>query len=139
MCPGTEIVPFGSVLYGCYLLDILDVWDILDVLLGCLCVDVIVNIWMFIYGCYVWMCKMCKCAKRAKCDYVQNVQNVKNYTNTKNYIVSVIIKCAKCLDVWVGVLGHWQCKIWLKKKSLITFCIFSYDTNNVIFFYSFYY
>ena len=35
MCPGTEIVPFGSVLYGCYLLDILDVWDILDVLLGC--------------------------------------------------------------------------------------------------------
>ena len=25
--------------------------------------DVIVNIWMFIYGCYVWMCK---CAKRAE-------------------------------------------------------------------------
>ena len=69
LCLGAEIVPFGSVIYGCYLdvlLDILDVWDILDVLLGCLCVDVIGNIWMLIYGCYVWMCKICKCAKRAK-------------------------------------------------------------------------
>ena len=76
LCPGAEIVHFGSVIYCCYLdvlLDILDVWDIL---LGCLCVDVIVNIWMFIYGCYVWMCRMCKCAKRTKCDYMQNVQNV---------------------------------------------------------------
>ena len=38
LCPGAEIVPFGSIIYGCYLdvlLDILDVWDILDVLLGC--------------------------------------------------------------------------------------------------------
>ena len=38
LCPGAEIVPFGSIIYDCYLdvlLDILDVWDILDVLLGC--------------------------------------------------------------------------------------------------------
>ena len=62
LCPEAEIVSFGSVLYGCNFLDILDVWDILDVLLGCLCVDVIVNIWMFIYACYVWMCKCAKCA-----------------------------------------------------------------------------
>ena len=70
MCPGTKFVHFESFLYGCYLdllLNILNAWDILDVLLGCLCVDVIVNIWMFIYGSYVWMCKTCKCAKRAKC------------------------------------------------------------------------
>ena len=76
LCLGAEIVHFGSMIYGCYLdvlLDILDVWDILNVLLGCLCGDVIVNIWMFINGCYVWMCK---CAKRAKC-----------------------AKCAKCLVV----------------------------------------
>ena len=76
LCLGAKIVPFRSVIYGCYLdvlLDILDVWDILDVLLGCLCVDVIVNIWMLLNGCYVWMCK---CAKRAKC-----------------------AKCAKCLVV----------------------------------------
>ena len=69
LCPEAKIVPFGSVLYGCYLdllLDILDARDILDVLLRCLCVDVIVNIWIFIYGCYVWMCKTCKCEKRAE-------------------------------------------------------------------------
>ena len=38
LCLGVEIVHFGYVLYGCYLdflLYILDVWDILDVLLGC--------------------------------------------------------------------------------------------------------
>ena len=53
MCPRAKIVSFGSVLYDCYLdLDILDAWDILDVLLGCLCVDVIMDIWMFICGCY---------------------------------------------------------------------------------------
>ena len=50
LCLVAEIVPFGSVLYGCssnFLLDILDAWDIMDVLLGCLCVDVIMDIWMF--------------------------------------------------------------------------------------------
>ena len=44
--------------------------------------DVIVNIWMFIYGCYVWMCKCAKCAEhaeRAKC--------------------GECAKCAKCLVV----------------------------------------
>ena len=59
MCPRAEIVPFGSILYGCYLdfhLDILDAWDILDVLLGCLCVDVIMDIWMFMCGCYGCLC-----------------------------------------------------------------------------------
>ena len=34
----------------------------------------------------------------AKC---ANVQNMQNYTYTKNYIISVIRKCAKCLDVYV--------------------------------------
>ena len=55
LCLVAEIVPFRSVFYGCYLdllLDILDTWDIMDVLLGCLCVDVIMDIWMFICGCY---------------------------------------------------------------------------------------
>ena len=68
--PGAKIVPFWSFLYGCYLdilLDILDAWDILDVLLGCLCVNVIVNIWMFIYGCYVWKCKTYRTCKMFGC------------------------------------------------------------------------
>ena len=89
-----------------------------------------------IFGC-LYMDAMFGCAK---CDYVQNVQNMKNYTNTKNYIVSVIIKCAKCLNIYVwlfydtdSVRYDW------KKKSLITFCIFSDDINNVNFFYNFYY
>ena len=64
LCLEAEIVSFGSVLYGSYLL------NILDVLLGCLCVDVIANIWMFIYAYYVWMCKMWLCAKRAKYDKI---------------------------------------------------------------------
>ena len=76
LCPKVEIVSFGSVLYGCYLL------DILDVLLGCLCVDVIVNIWMFIYACYVWMCKcanvqnvtMCKTCKIWKLTLVNSTE-----------------------------------------------------------------
>ena len=38
------------------------------------------------------------CAKCTKC---ANVQNMQNYTYTKNYIISVIRKCAKCLDVYV--------------------------------------
>ena len=83
LCLGAEIVPLRSILYGCYLdylLDILDSWDILDVLLGCLCVDVIMDIWMFM-----------------------NVYD----TDSGNMI---------------------------GKKSLITFCKFFYDTNNVIFF-----
>ena len=55
MCLEAKIVPFGSIIYGCYLdllLDILEYWDIMDVLLGCLCVDVIMDIWMFVCGCY---------------------------------------------------------------------------------------
>ena len=55
LCLVAEIVPFRSVFHGCYLdllLDSLDAWDIMDVLLRCLCVDVIMDIWMFICGCY---------------------------------------------------------------------------------------
>ena len=85
MCLGAEFVHFESFLYGYYLeviLDILDAWDILEVLLGCLCVDVIVNIWMFIYGCYVWMCKtrkMCKmfgCCLFARNEYFTTITSI---------------------------------------------------------------
>ena len=47
--------------------------------------DVLVNIWMFIYGCYVWMCK---CAKRAK-----HAERAKCAKRAKR------AKCAKCLVV----------------------------------------
>ena len=47
--------------------------------------DVIVNIWIFIYGCYVWMCKCAEHAERAKCG--ERAKRAK------------CAKCAKCLVV----------------------------------------
>ena len=95
LCLGAKIVPFRSVIYGCYLdvlLDILDVWDILDVLLGCLCVDVIVNIWMF----YKWMlcldvqmcktCKMCQMCKMFGCCLFARNEYFTAVTHTHTHI-----------------------------------------------------
>ena len=82
LCAGVEIVPFGSILYGCYL-DYLR--DILGYF-GCL-------VRMFMRGCYYGY-----------------------------------------LDVYVWMFMTQTVWNMIGKKSLITFCKFFYDTNNVIFF-----